>query len=56
MALRAAQEEVHHLKIAGAMEVPRVCTYCAVGCALIVSVRDTKSEVAGSDASPDFVV
>jgi formate dehydrogenase major subunit len=37
--LRAAQAEVHTLRIANAREVPSVCPYCAVGCGQIVSVR-----------------
>src|SRR5438094_1433904 len=51
MDLRAAQEEVHHLKIAGAKEVPSVCPYCAVGCGQIVSVRDNK--IINIEGNPD---
>src|SRR5712692_6072655 len=53
MDLRAAQEEVRHLKIAGAKEVPSVCPYCAVGCGQIVSVRDNKIiNIEGNPESP----
>src|SRR5436190_988812 len=51
MDLRAAQEEVRHLKIAGAKEVPSVCPYCAVGCGQIVSVRDNK--IINIEGNPD---
>jgi formate dehydrogenase major subunit len=51
MDLRAAQEEVKHLKIAGAKEVPSVCPYCAVGCGQIVSVRDNK--IINIEGNPD---
>jgi formate dehydrogenase major subunit len=30
------------LKIAGAKEVPSICPYCAVGCATLISVKDSK--------------
>jgi formate dehydrogenase major subunit len=51
--LRAAQEEVRHLKIAHAREVPSVCPYCAVGCGQIVSVREGKIlNIEGNPESP----
>jgi formate dehydrogenase major subunit len=40
--LRAAQDEVRHLRIQGAKAVPSVCPYCAVGCGQIVHVRDNR--------------
>src|SRR5947199_9276098 len=49
--LRAAQEEVRHLKIEGAREVPSVCPYCAVGCGQIVHVRDKR--IANIEGNPD---
>src|SRR5437868_12510805 len=51
--LRAAQAEVHSLKIANAKEVPSVCPYCAVGCGQIVSVRDGQIiNIEGNPESP----
>ena len=51
--LRAAQEEVGRLKIAGAREVPSVCPYCAVGCGQLVSVREGKIiNIEGNPESP----
>jgi formate dehydrogenase major subunit len=51
--LRAAQEEVRHLKIAGVKEVPSVCPYCAVGCGQLVAVRDNRIvNIEGNPASP----
>src|SRR6266849_4788007 len=51
--LRAAQGELHRLKIANAKEVPSVCPYCAVGCGQIVSVRDGKIiNIEGNPESP----
>ncbi len=53
MDLRAAQGELHRLKIADAKEVPSVCPYCAVGCGQIVSVRDGKIiNIEGNPESP----
>jgi formate dehydrogenase major subunit len=53
MDLRAAQDEVRRLKIAGAREVPSVCPYCAVGCGQIVSVRDGQIvNIEGNPESP----
>jgi formate dehydrogenase major subunit len=53
MDLRAAQDEVRHLKIANAREVPSVCPYCAVGCGQIVSVRNNKIiNIEGNPESP----
>src|SRR6266849_2796965 len=51
MDLRAAQEEVRHLKIAGAKEVPSDCPYCAVGCGQLVSGRDNK--IINIEGNPD---
>ena len=51
--LRAAQEEVRHLKIAHAREVPSVCPYCAVGCGQLVSVRGGQIlNIEGNPESP----
>jgi len=51
--LRAAQDEVRHLKIAHARTVPSVCPYCAVGCGQLVSVRGGKIlNIEGNPESP----
>jgi len=53
MDLRAAQDQVRNLKIAGAREVPSVCPFCAVGCSQIVTVRDKKIiNIEGNPESP----
>ncbi len=55
--LRAAQTEVHRLKIADAKEVPSVCPYCAVGCGQIVSARRGKTrdedEIVNIEGNPE---
>jgi formate dehydrogenase major subunit len=51
--LRPAAAAVPKLKIREAREVPSVCPYCAVGCSLIVSVRDgTIVNIEGNPDSP----
>jgi formate dehydrogenase major subunit len=51
--LRAAQEAVRRLKIAGAREFPSVCPYCAVGCGQLVHVREGRIvNIEGNPESP----
>jgi formate dehydrogenase major subunit len=49
--LRAAQTEVRRFKFTNTREVPSVCPYCAVGCGLLVSVRD--GQVVNIEGNPD---
>jgi formate dehydrogenase major subunit len=37
---RPTQARVQRLKVAGVKEYPSVCPYCAVGCGMLVSVKD----------------
>jgi formate dehydrogenase major subunit len=37
---RPTQARVQRLKVAGMKEYPSVCPYCAVGCGMLVSVKD----------------
>jgi len=49
--LRAAQEETKQFKIAKDSEVPSVCPYCAVGCGLLISVRN--KEIINIEGNPE---
>ncbi len=49
--LRAAQAETRRFKFAHTREVPSVCPYCAVGCGLLVSVKD--GQVVNVEGNPD---
>jgi formate dehydrogenase major subunit len=49
--LRAARAETRRFKFAHTREVPSVCPYCAVGCGLLVSVRD--GQVVNVEGNPD---
>jgi formate dehydrogenase major subunit len=49
--LRAAQAETRRFKFAHTREVPSVCPYCAVGCGLLVSVKD--GQVVNIEGNPD---
>jgi formate dehydrogenase major subunit len=51
MDIRPTQARVQHLKIAGVKEVPGVCPYCAVGCGMLVSVKDNK--IINIEGNPD---
>jgi formate dehydrogenase major subunit len=51
--LRAAQAETRRFKFTDTREVPSVCPYCAVGCGLLVSVREGKIvNIEGNPESP----
>jgi formate dehydrogenase major subunit len=49
--LRAAQAEVRRFKFAQTHEVPSVCPYCAVGCGLLISVKDRR--IVNIEGNPD---
>jgi formate dehydrogenase major subunit len=51
--LRAANEEVRRLKIAGTREVPSVCPYCAVGCGQIVHVNIRDKKIVNIEGNPE---
>jgi formate dehydrogenase major subunit len=51
--LRAAQGEQRQSRIRGALQVPSVCPYCAVGCGTLVHVRNNQIiNIEGNPASP----
>jgi formate dehydrogenase major subunit len=49
--LRAAQAETRRFKFTNTREVPSVCPYCAVGCGMLVSVREGK--IVNIEGNPD---
>jgi formate dehydrogenase major subunit len=49
--VRPTQARVQRLKIAGVQEVPGVCPYCAVGCGMLVSVKD--GNIINIEGNPD---
>jgi formate dehydrogenase major subunit len=51
--LRAANEEVRKLRIAGTREVPSVCPYCAVGCGQIVHVNLRDKKIVNIEGNPE---
>jgi formate dehydrogenase major subunit len=51
MSLQPIAAHAKTLKIAGAKDVPSVCPYCAVGCGMLISVRDGK--VINIEGNPD---
>jgi formate dehydrogenase major subunit len=51
--VRPTQARVQSLKTAGVKEVPGVCPYCAVGCGMLVGVKDgTIINIEGNPDSP----
>jgi formate dehydrogenase major subunit len=51
--VRPTQARVQSLKTAGVQEIPSVCPYCAVGCGLLVGVKDgTIINIEGNPDSP----
>jgi formate dehydrogenase major subunit len=51
--VRPTQARVQSLKTAGVKEIPSVCPYCAVGCGLLVGVKDGKiMNIEGNPDSP----
>ena len=51
--VRPTQARVQSLKTAGVKEIPSVCPYCAVGCGLLVGVKDgTIINIEGNPDSP----
>jgi formate dehydrogenase major subunit len=49
--LRAAKAETRRFKFTNTREVPSVCPYCAVGCGLLVSVRE--GQIVNIEGNPD---
>jgi formate dehydrogenase major subunit len=49
--LRAAQADTRRFKFTDTREVPSVCPYCAVGCGMLVSVREGK--IVNIEGNPD---
>src|SRR4051812_48862344 len=49
--LRTAQAEARQSRFRNIREVPSVCPYCAVGCGLLVAVRDNK--IVNIEGNPD---
>ena len=50
---RPTQARVQSLKTAGVQEIPSVCPYCAVGCGMLVGVKDgTIVNIEGNPDSP----
>ena len=49
--VRPTQARVQSLKTAGVKEIPSVCPYCAVGCGLLVGVKDGK--IINIEGNPD---
>jgi formate dehydrogenase major subunit len=49
--MQPTQARVQSLKTAGVQEVPSVCPYCAVGCGMLVGVRDGK--IVNIEGNPD---
>ena len=51
--VRPTQARVQSFKTAGVQEIPSVCPYCAVGCGLLVGVKDGKiMNIEGNPDSP----
>ena len=48
---RLTQARVQSLKTAGVQEIPSVCPYCAVGCGMLVGVKDGK--IVNIEGNPD---
>jgi formate dehydrogenase major subunit len=49
--VRPTQARVQSLKTAGVKEVPSVCPYCAVGCGMLVGVKD--GQIVNIEGNPD---
>ena len=49
--VRPTQARVQNLKTAGVHEVPSVCPYCAVGCGMLVGVKD--GQIVNIEGNPD---
>jgi formate dehydrogenase major subunit len=49
--VRQTQARVQSLKTAGVQEVPSVCPYCAVGCGMLVGVKD--GHIVNIEGNPD---
>lgn len=49
--VRPTQARVQNLKTAGVKEIPSVCPYCAVGCGLLVGVKD--GQIVNIEGNPD---
>ena len=49
--VRSTQARAQSLKTAGVKEVPGVCPYCAVGCGMLVGVKDGK--IINIEGNPD---
>ena len=49
--VRPTQARVQSLKTAGVQEIPSVCPYCAVGCGMLVGVKDGK--IINIEGNPD---
>src|SRR5438093_6774937 len=49
--VRPTQARVQSLKTAGVQEIPSVCPYCAVGCSMLVGVKDGK--IVNIEGNPD---
>ena len=48
---RPTQARVQSLKTAGVQEIPSVCPYCAVGCGMLVGVKD--GQIVNIEGNPD---
>jgi formate dehydrogenase major subunit len=48
---RTARAETRRFKFIGTHEVPSVCPYCAVGCGLLIGVRD--GQIVNIEGNPD---
>jgi formate dehydrogenase major subunit len=49
--IRSTQARAQNLKTAGVKEIPGVCPYCAVGCGMLVGVKDGK--IINIEGNPD---
>ncbi len=49
--LRPAMARTQSLKISDTTEVPSICPYCAVGCGMLISVKDNK--IINIEGNPD---
>jgi formate dehydrogenase major subunit len=49
--VRPTQARVQSLKTAGVKEVPSVCPYCAVGCGMLIGVKD--GQIINIEGNPD---
>ena len=49
--VRPTQARAQSLKTAGVQEIPSVCPYCAVGCGMLVGVKDGK--IVNIEGNPD---